>query len=118
MKTSEINQGCVHVKGCECFVFGIVFMACLLKQPAFIKTTPVVPLFILTSSSSGSSLHVSVCGTVWPSNQLTSWLFETAHGPHGSPSSFSFHGGPNGSHAACGVTQCARSGATREKENI
>lgn len=79
-----------------CFVFDFLFF------------------FKLTSSSSGSSLRVSVCGTVWPSNLSSSWLCETARGPHGSPSSFSFHGDPNGSRAACGVTQCVRSGATRE----
>lgn len=82
------------------------------------KDEPTFSLNLLTSSSSGSSLHVSVCGTIWPSNQSTSWLCETAHEPHGSPSSFSFHGGQGDSHAACDVTQCARSGATEEKANI
>lgn len=72
----------------------------------------------LTFSSSGSSLHVSVCGTIWPSNQSTSWLCGTAHEPHDFPSSFSFHGGRGDSHAACDVTQCARSGATKEKANM
>lgn len=72
----------------------------------------------LTSSSSGSSLHVSVCGTIWPSNQSTSWLCETAHEPHGSPSSFSFHGGQGDSHAVCGATQCVHSGAINDKANM
>lgn len=85
-------------------------------QP-FLKTSPVWGN-LLTSFSSGSSLRVSVCGTIWPSNQSTSWLCENAHEPHGSPSSFSSHGGQGDSHASYDVTQCARSGAAKEKANM
>lgn len=84
----------------------------------FFEKSKFYPLSILTSSSSGSSLHVSVCGTVWPSNRSTSWLCGIAHEPHGSPSSFSSHGGPGGSHAAYGVTQCARSEAIKHKAHV
>lgn len=70
---------------------------------------------VLTSSSSGSSQRVSVCGTIWPLDQSASWLCKTAHEPHGSPSSSSFHGDQGGSHDACDATQCARSEATKER---
>lgn len=73
-------------------------------------------LLILTFSSSGSFLHVSVCGRVWPSSRSSSWLCESAHEPHGSPSSSSSHGGPGGIHAACGATQCARSEAKNNND--
>lgn len=69
----------------------------------------------LTFSSSESFQHVFVCGTIWPSIQSASWLCETFREPHGSPSSFSFHGGQGDNHAACDAAQCARSEATKEK---
>lgn len=73
------------------------------------------PCFKLTSSSSGSSQQISVCGKVWPSNQSSSWLCGSAHEPLDSPFSFSSHGGPGGTHAACDATQCARSEATKQE---
>lgn len=72
-------------------------------------------LNVLTFSSSESFQHVFVCGTIWPSIQSASWLCETFRGPHGSPSSFSFHDGQGDNRAACDVTRCARSEATDEK---
>ena len=75
--------------------------------------------YILTSSSSGSSQSASVCGRVWPSDQSSSWLYVSAHGTHGSPSSSSSPDGPGAGHGACDVTQCVRSGAgVRGKEGL
>lgn len=72
-------------------------------------------LNVLTFSSSESFQHVFVCGTIWPSIRSASWLCETFREPHGSPSSFSFHDGRGDNRAACDVTRCARSEATKEK---
>ena len=66
---------------------------------------------LLTSSSSGSSQSASVCGRAWPSGRSSSWPCASARAPRGSPSSSSSRGGPGGSHAACGLTRCARSEA-------
>lgn len=71
--------------------------------------------FTLTSSSSGSSHCISVYGTVWPSNQSSSWLCGSAREPLCSPFSFSFHDDPGGSRAACGATRCARSEAIKQE---
>ena len=101
-----------------CSTVSWVLMSCFSKptrEPAPLETNPTSPP-VLTSSSSGSSLNVSACGTVWPSTQSAFWLCATARGPHGSPSSSSSHGGPGGSHAACGATRCARSGAKKDKQ--
>lgn len=75
-------------------------------------------LNVLTSSSSESFQHVFVCGTIWPLIRSVSWLCETFHEPHGSPSSFSFHGGQGDNRVAYDATRYARSEATKQKENM
>ena len=66
---------------------------------------------LLTSSSSGSSQNVAVCGRVWPSDQSSCVPCVSVHVPHGSPSSASSHGGPAENHGVYGATQCVRSEA-------
>lgn len=65
----------------------------------------------LTSSSSGSSRHASVCGKAWLWDRSSFWLYVIARAPHGFPSFSSSRDGPAGIHGACGVTRCARSAA-------
>ena len=90
-------------------------MKCLVTIHLLGRASLIITRRLLTFSSSGPSLNASVCGTVWPSDQSSSWPCGSVRVPHGSPSFSSSRGGPGGSHAACGATLYARSGAVRGK---